>query len=118
MEPTQAALQAPGAFDKHLVGAVDHDLADAGVAQQPLQRSQADSLVEDVVDQSSAINLAGQVGFGIDQFNQQQLRFMAQLSLAELAHILATQVDRMQQFAMHRSPPLQPRSQPGWFGPQ
>jgi hypothetical protein len=94
-------VQAAGALHVDLVVAVDHDLRDAVVLEQLFQRPQGDGLVEHLLAQQLAVELARDlVVLLLQKLAQEQLGFLAQRLVAHARDVLPAQVHGLEQARM------------------
>ena len=97
-ERQRVPLQPAGALDVDLVEAVDHDLGDAVVGQQLLERPEAERLVEHLLAQQSAVEFARNLRLQVVQdLLQQQHGGLAQPFVGHAVHVLPAQVHRLEQ---------------------
>ena len=96
-EGERGGFQTPGTLDEDLAGAVDHDLAHRTVGHQAFQWPEANHLIQSVGHQPLGIDGRGQRGLALQDLLEQRAGIDPQLLGRELTHVLASQVDRLQQ---------------------
>ncbi len=94
-------LHATVFFDEHVLRPVDHDVRDAWLFQQDLQRPEAKRFVKDFFDQSLSFRTVQQRVFRVAQMFDHESNLAAQRVPLQIAQ--ASQVELLDQLAVNRA---------------
>src|SRR5690606_8149007 len=89
------------------IGAVDHDLADRVVAEQGLERAEADGFVDERLDEARGIGVPDDCGIARDDLLEDATQASPQPGRLEVANLVPAQVDLREQAPVEQAPRLE-----------